>query len=165
MRSAKLESRAAQGERMGQDLLQTSSAIASVLGFFLSLTTFIPFFGSPAPQAPITADVLRLFSQEGKIAVLVWSTPIFGLLNTVLVISLARISLSILRSCGVEIDNDTGALLILLFVLLPVAVGSNLAFAIVLFGDVTSAPPLLCIVANLVVTGYCAFRWLQNKIY
>ena len=165
MRSARPESRPAQGEWMGRDLLQTVSAIASILGFFLSLTTFVPFFGSPAPQAPITADVLRLFGHEGKIAVLVWSTPIFGLLNTVLVISLARISLSILRSCGVEIDNDTGALLILVFVLLPVAVGSNLAFAIVLFGDVASAPPIACILANLVVTCYCAFRWLQNTIY
>lgn len=55
--------------------------------------------------------------------------------------------------------------MLLLFVLMPVATGANLSFAIVLFAKVFSPLPLACIVANLVVTGYCAFRWLLNALY
>ena len=154
-----------QGERMGEDLLQTASAIATVLGFLLSLGALVPFLGTPPQQGSAGPDVLRLLSPEGKVAVLVFSTPIFGLLDTVLVISLARIALSLLRRCGVEISGDLGLWLLLLFVLMPVATGANLAFAIVLFGEVASPLPLAGILANLVVTGYCAFRWLLNAIY
>ena len=150
---------------MGGDLLQTASAIATVLGFLLSLGALAPFLGSTPRQGPAGADVLRLLSPEGKIAVLVFSAPIFGLLDTVLVISLARIALSLLRRCGVEISGDLGLWLLLLFVLMPVATGANLAFAIVLFGAVASPLPLAGILANLVVTGYCAFRWLVNALY
>lgn len=152
-------------ERMGRDLLQTTSAIASLLGFLITLGTLVPFLGTPPPQGASPSDLLRLLSLEWKVAVLIFSTPIFGLFDTLLVLTLARVALSLFRRCGVEFSGDTGVWLLLLFVLLPVAIGANLAFAILLFGQIVSPWPLACIVANLVVTGYCAFRWLLNALY
>ncbi|HKI06090.1 MAG TPA: hypothetical protein VKK31_29190 [Thermoanaerobaculia bacterium] len=48
---------------------------------------------------------------------------------------------------------------------LLVAAGTNLALAIVLFGEVFSPLPILCMAASLMVTGYFAFRWLQKAIF
>jgi hypothetical protein len=153
------------GYKGGTDLLQTVSAIASVLGFLIGLVTFVPFLGSPPQHSPLALDVLRPLSREWKAAVLLFSMPIFSVLDTFLVISMAKAAVSLLRHSGVELYGDASAWLLLLFVLFPVALGATLAFVIVLFGEVFSILSLACIVASLVVTGFCAFRWLQSVLY
>ncbi|HKG32533.1 MAG TPA: hypothetical protein VKB22_02255 [Gemmatimonadales bacterium] len=152
-------------EGFGKDLLYTAAALATVLGFFGSLAHLVPFLGTAPEQEPVNLNVMRLLDGQGKAAVLLISMPIFGLLNTFLVISLAKAALSLLRRCGVDLDGDACAWLLLLFVLLPVAAGTNLAFSIVLFGEVLSPLPILCMAASLVVTAYFAFRWLQKALF
>lgn len=70
-------------ERMRGDLLQTVAAIASVLGFLISLGALVPFLGAAPRDTGASPDVLRLLTLEGKVAVLIFSIPIFGLLVTV----------------------------------------------------------------------------------
>jgi hypothetical protein len=152
-------------ERFGKDLLHTAAALATVLGFLGSLPHLVPFLGKRSELAPASFDVMRLLDGPGKMAVLLISMPLFGLLNTFFVISLARAALTLLRRCGVDLDGDICVWLLLLFVLLPVAAGTNLAFAIVLFGEVFSPLPILCMAASLLVTGYFAFRWLQKALF
>jgi hypothetical protein len=152
-------------EGFGKDLLQTAAALATVLGFLGSLPHLVSFLGKGPEQAPVRFDVMRLLDSPGKAAVLLISMPFFGLLNTFFVISLARAALTLLRRCGVDLEGDACLWLLLLFVLLPVAAGTNLAFAIVLFGEVLSPLPILCMAASLVVTGYFAFCWLQKALF
>jgi len=151
--------------RGGWELLQTVSSIASLLGFLISLVTFVPFLGSPPRHSPVALDVLGPLSHEWKAAVLLFSMPIFSVLDTFLVLSIAKAAVSLLRHSGVELYGDASAWLLLLFVLFPVAMGATLAFVIVLFGEALSVLPLACIVASLVVTCFCAFRWLQSTLY
>jgi hypothetical protein len=147
-------------QRAGFELLQTIAAIASILGFLVGLANLPPLLGAPQP-----AGVLRVLNEHSKPAVLLISFPIFEILDVFLVISIARIAISALRRCGVHVDTDLGVLCLLVLVQLPVALGTNLMFMIVLFGDPFSPLPLLCIACSLLMTLYFAFRWLQQTVY
>lgn len=152
-------------DRGGAELLHIAAAIATVLGFLITLATFVPFLGAPPRPSPAALDVLRPLSQEWKAAILFFSMPIFSVLDTFLVVSIARATVVLLRRCGVELYGDASAWLLLLFVLLPVSLGATMAFVLVLFGEVFSPLSLVCIAGSLVVTEFCAFRWLQNALY
>ncbi|HEX4960919.1 MAG TPA: hypothetical protein VF173_08780 [Thermoanaerobaculia bacterium] len=149
-------------ERAGYELLQTIASIASVLGFLISLATLPPLLGASRPSG---SNVLHALNDSSKAAVLLISFPIFEILNVFLVISIARIAVSVLRRCGVELDTDLGAWCLLLLVLLPVVLGTNLLFMIVLFGDPFTPLPLVCIAGSVLMTMYFAFRWLQKALY
>ncbi len=151
-------------ERAGAELLQTIAAIASVLGFLISLASLPPWLGAPRPSQT-GSSVLRVLNEPSGAAVLFISFPIFEILNVFLVISIARIAVSVLRRCGVELDTDLGVWCLLLLVLLPVALGTNLLFMIVLFGDPFTPLPLLCIAGSVLMTLYFAFGWLQKTLY
>jgi hypothetical protein len=151
-------------ERAGGELLQTMASIASVLGLLVSLANLPPWLRASRP-APIGSSVLRVLTEPSRTAVLFVSFPIFEVLNVFLVLSIARITVSILRRCGVELDTDLGAWCLLLLVLLPVALGTNLLFMIVLFGDPFTPLPLLCIAPSLLMTLYFAFGWLLKALY
>jgi hypothetical protein len=158
-------SRAQTGERGSGDILQTVSGIASVLSFLIGLTALPPFLGAAPQPAPIRSDVLRLLSGPGQTALLLFSFPIFEILNTFSVISMAKIAVSLLRRCGVEFDSDLAVWCLLLLVLLPVAMGANLVFVIILFGEAFAPLPLACIAGSVLMTTYFAFRWLQKALY
>lgn len=151
-------------ERAGAELLQTMSAIASLLGFLISLATLSPWLEAPQPR-PAGNRVQQVLSGTSSAAVLLSSFPIFAILDVFLMISIAKMALSILRRCEVELDTDLGIWCLLLFVLLPVAVGTNLMFIIVLFGDRFTALPIVCIGSGVLMAMYFAFRWLQRTLY
>lgn len=151
-------------QRAGAELLQPAAAVASILGFLIGLAGLPSLLGAPRPT-PIGPNVLRALDGPSGAAVLFLGFPIFEILDVFLVLSIARIAVSVLRRCGVELDTDLGALCLLLLVLLPVALGTNLLFMIVLFGNPFAALPLLFIVGSILMTLYFAFRWLQKTLY
>jgi hypothetical protein len=148
------------GQRAGAELLQAIAAIASILGFLISLANLPSLLGPPQPSG-----VLRVLTEHSGPAVLLISFPIFEILDVFLVISIARIAISVLHRCGVDIDTDLGVWCLLVLVQLPVALGTNLLFMIVLFGNPISALPLVCMAGSLLMTLYFAFRWLQKTVY
>jgi hypothetical protein len=149
-------------ERAGYELLQTIAAIASVLGFLISLATLPPLLGASRPSS---SNVLHALNDSSKMAVLLISFPIFEVLNVFLVIAIARIALSVLDRCGVELDTDLGAWCLLLLVLLPVALGTNLLFMIILFGDPFTPLPACFAAGGVLMTMYFAFLWLLKALY
>ena len=124
-------------ERAGAELLQTIAAVVGILGFLMSLANVPAILGALRPSGP---SVLHVLNESSKPAVLLVSFPIFELLNVLLVISIARMTLSVLRRCSVALDSDLSTWSVLLLVLLPVALGTNLLSMIVLFGDAKIRP-------------------------
>ena len=151
-------------EQASGEILQTLASIASILGLIVGLANLPPWLGVSRP-APAGSSVLRILSEPFRTAVLLVSFPIFAILNIFLVLSTARIAVSVLRRCGVELDTDLGVWCLLLLVLLPVALGTSLLFMIVLFGDPFTPCPILLISGSLLMTMYFAFRWLQSTLY
>lgn len=151
-------------EQTGGEILQTLASIASILGLIVGLASLPPWLGASQP-APAGSSVLRVLSEPAKTAVLLVSFPIFAILNVFLVLSTARISVSVLRRCGVELDTDLGVWCLLLLVLLPVTLGTSLLFMIVLFGNPFTPCPILLITGSILMTMYFAFRWLQTTLY
>jgi len=151
-------------EHAGAELLQTMSAIASLLGFLITLATLSPWLGARQPR-PAGASVQHVLSERSYAAVLLSSFPIFAILDVFLMISIAKMALSILRRCEVELDTDLSMWCLLVLVLLPVAVGTNLLFIIVLFGDRFTALPVVCVGSGVLMAMYFAFRWLQKTLY
>ena len=152
-------------EKLGRDLLQTLSALVTVFGFATGFSSLPAFLTGARPSAPLNLDILRTLGPLGRVALALLGTPIFSVLTTFLVISLARTVISLLGKFGAEPHGDVTAWTLMALILLPVAVGANLIFMVILFGNTVNAFALLCVAGSVLATGIFVFRWLLNRLF
>ena len=148
---------------MWKESLQTVASMVTVIAFLSGISSVPALFGAQ-PAAPLlTTDILADLKIQLQYALVLFLAPIFNIVDTWLTIAAGELMLLFVQKLSIG-EHDLIYWSILLLVLLPMVVGLNMLFVVILFGDAFQAVPMTIGSISILTTVVFTFSWLITKL-
>jgi len=149
---------------------QVLGATATLIIFLTGYSSLPAMLGIEYPNEQHTKAVLPTFNLQVQIALVLIGAPLFNFIDTWLAISLSKLLVRFLSGLGIDCSRSSSRFSPVYYVtgiaiLVPVIVGINMLFLVILFGNYVHPAAIILGVVSIAATAIYYFFWFNRFRY